>query len=414
MLSLRIALRYLFSKKSHAAVNIISFVSMAGVALAMAAIIIVLSVFNGFADIVKMKMSSVEPDFTIEASCGKVIANADSLKAIVASVDGIKAASAVIEEKAFAISGEHQTPLTIRGIESSSPLVDQLDALLIDGDCVIEATDDFNTAVSSVGIANALLHAPTTDCFVRLYEPRRRGRINPSAPMAAFRADSVYIAGVFRMNHPELDNDILFIPLDVARNLLDYDIQASRLEVYANDSTDLNHINSQLTSLLGDNFIVKNKLQQQQHSFRMIKIEKWVTLLMLIFILLIASFNILSTMSMLIVEKRSNMAVFRALGAPQQLVRSVFSRLCFLITAIGGSIGLIIGIGLSLLQQYCGLIKLYAQDQSMLTITYYPVRVNPTDILIAIAIIVAIGLATSAIIRLALRGNLELSDDLKR
>lgn len=403
MLASKIALRYLFSKKSHSVVNIISYVSIAGVALAAAAMVIVLSVFNGFSDLVERKISSVEPDFTVEAAKGKVIADADSIATVLESIPGVIHASGIITEKAFAIAGERQMPVTIRGIDPQSPSVTALGPMIIDGSLFVDSAGTFVTALASVGAANTLLTAPSAESLVRIYEPRRRGRINPAAPMNAFRADSVAIAGVYCIDQPDYDRDIIIIPLATARRLLDYTNEATMIEIHLDNRTDARVIGQKLSGILGDGFIVKDKIRQQEQSFRMIKIEKWVTLLMLTFILLIASFNILSTMSMLIVEKRANMSILKALGASAGMVRNIFSSLTFLIAAIGGAAGILIGLVLALLQQWGGFIKLNTSDPSALSVTSYPVRVNPADTIIVILIVAIIGLLTAAVIRLTLR-----------
>lgn len=403
MLPLRIALRYLFSKKSHSAVNIISYVSMAGVAFASAAMVIVLSVFNGFSDFTEQKMSRLQPDLLIEPTHGKTIADADSLAAILSGIPGVISSSPVITEKAFATSGEYQTPLTIKGIPTDDVSISQIGTIIIDGAAILISENDLTTAIASIGTANTLRSAPSMERTVRIYEPRRQGQINPSNPMGAFRADSVFIAGVYRTDQPEWDDDMLILPIGTARHLLDYTDEASSIELRLIPGADIREIKKTVENILGPQMTVKNSIEQQEHAFKMIRIEKWVTLLMLTFILLIASFNILSTMSMLIVEKQPNLAVFKAIGAADGMIRRIFSSLSFLISTIGGIAGIILGTLLSLAQQAGGFIKLHASDPNALAITAYPVRVNPADILIVAAIAAIIGLMTSSIIGMTLR-----------
>lgn len=404
MLSLRIALRYLFSKKSHQAVNIISYVSMAGVALASAAMIIVLSVFNGFSDFTADSLSSVAADMVILPAEGKTIAQADDLAAELAAVPGIANATPVISEKAFAIAGDLQMPLTIKGVPSDDPLTSTLSESIIDGVAMVDMIDGTQaTAIASVGVANGLRSVPSLESIVKIYEPRRLGRINPANPMNAFRADSVMIAGVFRSDREEFDADMLIVPIEVARNLLDYTDESTSIELRLSPGTTPATVKGIIADLYGDSFTVKDKIEQHEQAFRMIKIEKWVTLLMLTFILLIASFNILSTMSMLIVEKRSNMAIMTALGAPRRMIARTFATLGFLIAAIGGAIGLAVGTSLSLAQQFGGFIKLNANDMSSMAITSYPVHVSISDLLIVAAIIAVTGAATALITSATLR-----------
>lgn len=401
MLAARIALRYLFSRKSHAAVNIISYVSIAGVAIAAAAIVIVLSVFNGFHDFAAAKLSQLDPDMVVAPNEGKAIEHADSLAALIAQLPAVDAAAPVVEEHAFAIAGERQMPIVLRGVDVNGPTAEALQQphLIIDGSGSLESGEYmYNKALSSVGVANSLRAIPSYPEIVRLYEPRRRGRINPANPMAAFRVDSVIVSGVYRVEQAEYDTDMMIVSLDVARNLLDYTDQATRIEMRLVPGVSESSAREQLAQVLPQGLVVKNRYEQQEEAFRMIAVEKWVTLLMLTFILVIASFNILSTMSMLIVEKQGNRAIMIAMGATPANVSSVFSWLSFMISSIGGVIGIVVGAGLSLAQQYGKFIKLSVSDMSSMALDVYPVRVSMTDMLIVIAVTAFIGSVTALII----------------
>lgn len=398
MLAPRIALRYLFSKKSHSAVNIISYVSIAGVALATAAMVIVMSVFNGFSEFAETKFSRFDPDLMIQTTKGKVISGADSIASALLAVEGVAAASPIIEERAFATAGERQMPVVMRGIAPESPMHKSLKRILIDGQPLLsdasasgDNASSFTLVLSSVGVANGLRTTPTYPNIVRLYEPKRTGRINPSSPMTSFRADSMLISGVYQIEQLEYDNDMLIVPLSTARRLLDYTDEASMIEVSVLPGRDAQRVKAAIAAILPADVAVKGRLEQQEEAFRMISIEKWVTLAMLIFIMVIASFNILSTMSMMIVEKQPNHSIMFAMGATRDMISSVYAWLSFQITAAGGILGLALGLVLSLAQQFGGLIKLNAADPSAMSITVYPVRVEAVDILVVAAIVLAVG-----------------------
>lgn len=398
MLAPRISLRYLFSKKSHSAVNIISYVSIAGVALATAAMVIVLSVFNGFSEFAETKFSRFDPDLMIQATKGKVISGADSMASALLAVEGVAAASPIIEELAFATAGERQMPVVMRGIAPESRMHTSLSRIMIDGQPLLsdasesdDSTTAFTYALSSVGVANGLRTTPSYPNIVRLYEPKRTGRINPSSPMTSFRADSMLISGVYQVEQQEYDTDMLIVPLSTARRLLDYTDEASMIEVSVACGNDVRRVKAAIAAILPADIAVKDRLEQQDEAFRMISIEKWVTLAMLIFIMVIASFNILSTMSMMIVEKQPNHSILLAMGAPLNMISRVYAWLSFQITAAGGILGLGLGLGLSLVQQFGGLIKLNAADPSAMSITVYPVRVEAVDILVVAAIVAAVG-----------------------
>lgn len=395
MVSLRIALRYLLSKKSHSAVNIISIISMAGVAVATVAIVCVLSVFNGFRDLAEGRLSVVDPEVKIVPADGKVIVGADSLARIVGSVEGVDKAVVTIDEQALALAGPRQMAVRLRGVPDGYTSVSRIENAIIDGRYLVEPSPAA-TAVLSVGTAIKLVIRPESVNPLALYVPRRVGRINPSNPMAAFRSDSVAVAGVYEIEESDQDASTVIVSLETARALLDYDTEASAIELSVKPGADIAQVCSAIGQKLGTGYKVMDRLQQEEQSFRMIAIEKWITFIMLAFILLIASFNVISTLSMLMLEKSSNMATLRALGARQSTIRAIFVWEGWLISAIGGAIGIVIGLGLCLLQQYCGLIKL-SGDASQLSVAVYPVRVAPTDLLVVMGLVVLTGLFIAAV-----------------
>ena len=401
MLTLRIALRYLFAKKSHRAVNIISAISTAGVAVATMAIVIVLSVFNGFTELSEQNLSYVDPDLQLKAVRGKVFAEADSLAEVIAGVSGVRAASPVIEERAMLIGGHAQLPIVFKALGDNYLDVLPVDSLLIDG-VYLDAVDSTACVQISVGVANRTGLRPGYGSMADIYVPRREGRINPANPLAAFISSPVMISAVFQTDRAEIDNDRVIIPLSVARKLLAYDTEASAIDIAVAQGVDPAEVAADVRAVVGDAFVVLDRRMQQADAFRMIEIEKWVTFMMLIFILLIASFNILSTLSLMVVEKRGDSEIFRALGATTSFVRSIFVRQGFMITLFGGFAGIVAGIILSLVQQHFGLIKL-AGDPEALTILVYPVAVNGTDIIVVALAVLVVAWLTSSITMLFTR-----------
>ncbi len=405
MLSLRVALRYLFSKKSHNAVNILSIVSVVGVAIATAAMVVVMSVFNGFSDLAKSKLSMIDPDLLVAPATGKVIADADSLCGVLARADGVELASPVVREQALAVKSDAQMPVTMLGMTGRGAEATHLDDITIDGEALVETVDipgspldGVPTMMLSIGVANQIGLRGDVENFVRLYVPKRRGRINTANPATAFRADTLIVAGVFRVDQAEYDADMVIVPLATARRLLDYRHgEASAIQIFLDGKVPPRRVESEIRQLLGDGFTVLDREGQQQKSFNMISIEKWVTLLMLVFILIITSFNIISAIYILRVEKQGNMNVLRAMGATEAMIRSIFAWQGRLITAAGGLAGLLLGSVLVLAQQWFGLIKLHGANPSAFTIESYPVRLEAGDLLIILAIIAATALLTSFI-----------------
>ena len=392
MLELRIALRYLFARKSHTAVNVISMISMAGVAVATMAMVAVMSVFNGFTDLASERLSLVDPELKVTAVEGKVITEGDSLAEALESVAGVKAARTVIEDQALAIYHDRQMPVTIKGVPADYSLISRIDSTVIDGEFKLR-DETRPMAVISVGVALQLGSVPSYYDPLTLFVPNRTGRYNPANPAAAFRNDTTVVAGVFQTDQSEYDNDYVFLPLEDARDLFSYETEASAVEVSLEPSADAAEVKRAISEALPAGLTVRDRHEQQEQAFRMINIEKWVTLLMLAFILVIASFNIVSTLSMLIIEKEESISVFRSMGAALGRVRRIFMYEGWLVSLVGGVAGIAVGIGLVLAQQYGGFIKL-GGDPSMLSIDTYPVRLFWGDLIVIFAIVAAIGLLT--------------------
>lgn len=406
MLSLRIALRYLFAPKSHRAVNIISVISMAGVAVATMAIVVVLSVFNGFTDLAGAHLSLIDPDIKIVPSSGKIIAAADSIRNVVARRSDVDAAMLSLTERGLLVSSGRQKPVFFRGVEpDKAPYVMDFDNLLIDG--VYEDGSNIPGHVTgtqiSVGLAMDMGLRPSLYRAAELYVPKRTGRINPANPAASYLMAPLAVTGVFRVDQPEYDSDFMILPLAKVQEMLEYDsVAAGAVELRLARGADADKAAAEIAETLGDGVEVLTRQKQQAETFRMISVEKWVTFLMLIFILLVASFNIISTLSLLVIEKRSNMSTLRALGAPASLVRNVFIWDGWLITVLGGIAGIVLGVCLSLAQELLGIIKLKG-DPSALSVDAYPVRLEWTDVAAVFIAVVATGFLISQISRVFTR-----------
>lgn len=411
MLSLRIALRYLLSHKSHGAVNVISAVAIAGVAVAAAAMIIVLSVFNGFTQLVEKKTSSFNPPLRVLPVAAHTIANADSLADALATTPGVALAAPLIDEQAFAISAHGQMPVNIRALPPRAIAASGLPSILLasapasgpaEADPAQEATAAPASAASeaaflSVGAALTLNAHPADT--IGLFEPRRLGRVNPANPMKAFRGAQLRVQGVYQVEQEEQDRDMLVVPLSVARRLLDYTTEATGIAIYlTSDSPSLlASTRSALADRLPAGYRMADRIEQEADAHRMIALEKWITFLMLLFILAISSFNIISTLSLMVVEKQANMAVFSAIGAPNRLIRAIFANQGWLITLLGGIVGLLIGSLITLGQQTFGWVKIQASNPAVMAIDYYPVQLQATDILIILAAILLIATIISAV-----------------
>lgn len=388
-LTLKIALRYLAGRKSHTAVNIISMVSMAGVCVATAALIVVMSVFNGFHQLIESRFSRLDPPLTIVATQGKQISNADSLCRVLLLMDGVEAARPYIEEQALAIIGSRQMAVRMYGIESS--MYSTFDSLTLAGEPFANYYPQAAPAIVSVGVANQLQANVGGVQIMGLYVPRRLGRINPANPMSAFRTDSVVLTAAFALDQPEVDRDAVYVPIATARKLLQYTTEATALQVEAPESA-----SKPIANALGPDYRVKTRMELRSGSFQVVNMEKWLTFLLLGFILAIASFNVVSSLSLLVIEKSENAEIMKALGATNRFIRTIYIYAGVLITAIGGLIGMLLGAGLSLGQQHFGWVKL-AGEASKLSVTAYPVDFQWTDLIPVALLVAAIGLAASLI-----------------
>lgn len=396
MLSLRIAFRYLLSRKSHGAVNIISAISLAAIAVAAAAMVIVLSVFNGFTQLAESKLSSLDPDFMLTPTEGKTINCIDSLAMAFSSIDGVAVATPEITEQAFAVAAGRQMPVTIKGMTADGLKHSGISRIIVDG------TDslDYNSALLSVGVAINLNLRPSVGIdSLTIYEPRRIGRINPANPFGAFRRQALAATGVYQVEQEEYDRDMAIIPFNLAERLLSYSGQATSLAIYLASDADAKAVENRLSAPAeAAGLVVKDRHKQQEQAFRMISIEKWITFIMLAFILTIASFNIISTLSMMIIEKEPNMNILSAMGATRRMLSSVFIWQGWLIVVLGGIAGMIVGALLVLCQQHFGLIKLSASDPSLMSVDVYPVLLRIADLAVTFATVVVVALFITPII----------------
>lgn len=409
----RIAWRYLWKKKSYGAVSAIAAVSVTGVAVATAAILCVLSVFNGFRGLLSSSSSRILPDIEVTPTSGKTIADAEALADSIAALRGVEVATPAIEDQALVIFGGQEMPVILRGIDPISfRKVTSIDSLIIAGEPLPADAGDYEIPLGliSIGVGQRLKSYEPGEEPLFLFAPRREGRINPANPMASFFTDSVSVAGVFRSDQQEFDATSIYVPIEVARGLFQYDSEATSIKIKVKPGEDPSVVSTEISRLLNadshpkreeggvesDNakFQVRDRARLEEVSFRMVEIEKWVTTLLLFFILIIASFNIISTMTMFVLEKRRSLSTLRALGMRGVRVGAIFAWESLYVTLLGGVAGIILGISITLLQQNYGLITI---DSGASDPIPYPVRLIWGDLWIVGAAILIIGIFTSAI-----------------
>lgn len=389
-----IAWRYLISKKSHSAVGAISVVSICGMAVATAAIICVLSVFNGFRQTITDRLDNLTSDILVQPAKGKVFEDADSISAQIGSLPGVASATPVLGDNALAICNSQEMPVFLKGVTGFSTSK-RTDAAFLKS--AIYKSDNPDSiggipAYLSIGAAAGLGARP--DSRILLFAPRREGRLNIANPAASFITDSVTATVIFQTNRSETDQNTIVTDIETVRELLQYDGEASSIEIETVKGANISSIISTLKKDLGPGFLVKDRLEQQEINFRMISIEKWITFLLLFFILVIASFNIISSLTMLVLDKEKSIGTLRALGFSRKGIGNIFFWQSIFVTALGGISGIILGVTLTLIQLTSGIIHLQGDPDSLL-VAAYPVQLQAPDILVTLVPIFLIGLFTA-------------------
>lgn len=388
-LSLKIAIRYLFSKKSHSAINIISTVSICGVAVTTMALICTLSVYNGFQDLIASLYSSLDPQIKITPATGKTLSLQDPSIKSLAEWQEIDAIAPVIEENALLIYRNRQMPVLLKGVPDNYTRVSNIDSILLDGNFFLKDSIA-NYATIGVGVANRLEVGAHYVYPLFVYTPKRKAKVNLANPSNAFNEDRMFATAVFSVNQPEYDDQMVIVPLDMATKLFDYSHQASALEIKLKPGTNEKRTISSLSEHLGEDYLVKDRMMQQETSFRMMQIEKWMTFLILAFILMIATFNVISSLSMLIIDKQNDIKTLQNLGADEKLISRIFLTEGWLISAIGAGTGLIAGIFLCWLQQEYGLLRL-GQTSGAFIVDAYPIHLLWSDAFAVLAIVTLLG-----------------------
>lgn len=335
---------------------------------------------------------------------GKTINDADSVIEVVSALPGVERAVPVIEDQALAIYAQLQMPVRLKGVPDDYNTMNLMDSVIVDGQWKLR--DQVSRyAVAGAGPAVRLMVRPDFLGMVRLYAPQRQGRVNIANPMGAFRQDSLFVSGIFQLQQNSYDADLIYVPLEMARELFDYETEATQVEVKLAPRANEQEAMNAISQALGNSYQVKNRLMQQREAYRLVNIEKWMAFLLLAFILVIATFNVISTLSLLIIEKDDSIATLRALGANDRQISRIFVLQGWLITLVGAMTGVVIGLLLCLGQQRFGWLRLSGDPANMI-INAYPVEVQWTDVLITFALVAAVGLLTSMVTALIMRRRL--------
>lgn len=392
-LALQFARRYLFSRKSTNAINLITAVSMLGITVCTAAFILILSVFNGFEGLVKELYDSFYPDIRIEATEGKVFTPSDSLLNTLQEWPEVRAISEVVEENGLLVYDGRQQPATIKGVDANYVKVTGLDTSMAYGDSFVLEDDQYQYAVIGSGIDQALQVGNLKDPLHRLsvFMPRR-GRGRSLIPLNEFKRDDILVWGVFVIQD-DFDNQYVFTPIDFARDLLDYEHEVSALEIGLQQGANVNRVAGKLTKQLGENYQVRSRYQQNALLYQVMNAERLVVYLILTFVLLIVAFNMIGSLSMIVIEKKRDISILKSMGATDVQVRNIFLAEGLLQSVISLVIGFGLATALVLSQLYFGLIPI--QSSGTFVVQYYPVALNPWDYMVVTGIVLTLGFLAS-------------------
>ena len=384
-----IACRYLFSKKSHNAINIISMVSVCGVVVATIALVCALSVYNGFDDLVASLFGHFDAELKIAARKGKVFnPNTDTMRKV-SALPTIAGWSEVLQDHALVRYRERQSVATLKGVDDSYAGLTQIDSILIDGEFQLK-DEVVSYANLGIGLAYSLGINAGFVSPLEIYAPKRDEQVNMANPASSFNLEYAFISSVFRTDQQAYDDTYMIVPLSVARSVFNYETEVSAIELKLHDSERVSMVKKEIRQILGDEFLVQDRYEQQADSFKMMQVEKWMTFLILTFILAIALFNVVGSLSMLMIEKQEDVKTLRNMGADDRLIRQIFLFEGWMIAGFGALIGIVIGVILCLLQQEFGFITL-GQSAGAFVINAYPVRVTATDILTVFVTVIGIG-----------------------
>ncbi len=382
------AKRYLVAKKSHNAVNIISWISILSIAIGSFALVVVLSAFNGLENLVESLFESFESDIRIEAKSQKVFSASDIDFDSLKKLEGVANYSKILEEVCGVRFQDKHTIASIKGVEEAFLSMSELDSTIIEGKAMLNE-GEINYGVFGYGIASELgIYLRKPNESISIYSPKR-GKINPIMPMNSVYQKAIEVGGIFYIS-PEYDTKYIVVPLSFAKELLRYEDEISSIEIKANEEVSLEKLKIRIENYLGNKYSVKSRYEFNDIIYKTNKTEKWVTFLILLFILIIAAFNILGSLTMLILEKKSNVKTLYNIGLDFNQIKRIFFFEGMLINLIGGLSGIILGIIICLLQQQFGLLRLEGG-----IVEFYPVKINPVEIIYILATVLIIGFISS-------------------
>ncbi len=404
-LPLFFARRYLFSKKSHSVINIVSGVSAFSVAIPVMGLVILLSEFNGFEGLIKSMYRSFDPDIRITPVRGKVFPIDSLPRERFLAIDGVRDAAYALEDNAVFEYRDRQAFGTMCGVDSLYRQVVPLDSLRTEGVFQLQF-GDFPEAYVGQGMAYALGIRVNLNSPISVYVPRR-GRVSPLLPYSFYKKQNIFPSGVFALE-AEVDGKYVIVPLHFAQELLDYPGQASSVAIRLEADASPQRVQQQIGQWLGDDYKIQSRYQQKESFYRIMMYEKWGIYFIILLVLVIASFSLIGSLVMLIIEKRKDSQTLVTMGADTKLLRKIFVAEGMLIYLIGAGGGLLLGVALALAQQHFGFLKLSGET---FLIDAYPVEVHPSDLAWVIVTFVSVSYLISVLTVRAMIPKKEISQN---
>ena len=386
-----IASRYLFSKKSTHVINVISSISVIGVAVATMALVIVLSVFNGFHDLVASLFTSFDPQLKVVPVEGKTAPSDDPILTQIRLLPEVDVATETVEDQALAIYDGKQAMVKIKGVDDNFAELSHItDILYGDGSFSLHAAN-LEYGILGIRLAQTLGIGAQWDGYLKIYAPQKEGQLDLSNPGEGFVADSLNSPGVlFSVRQSKYDKNYIVTSIAFARNLFGQQGMLSDLEIRLKEGSDLNAVKAEMQKIAGTKYKVLDRFEQQEDTFKIMSIEKLMAYIFLTFILVVACFNIIGSLSMLIIDKKNDVVTLRNLGANDKQITRVFLFEGRMIAVIGAVIGIGLGLLLCLLQQQYGFVRLGESEGSFI-VDAYPVSVHYTDVAIIFVTVIAVG-----------------------
>ena len=386
-----IARRYLFSKKSTHAINVISLISVLGVAVATMALVVVLSGFNGFSDLVASFFTNFDPQLKIEATKGKAMPADDPLLVKVKHLPGVEVATECVQDQALAVYHDKQAMVTVKGVEDNFDSLTHISNILYgDGDFTLHVAN-LQYGVIGIRLAQDLGTGVTWQDYLQIYAPQREGQYDASNPTNAFVKDSLVSPGaLFQVKQSKYDQGYVITSIDFARRIFNRQGEITSLELRMKPDVDIDNAKEEIQAMLGDKYKVLDRYEQQADTFNIMRIEKLFAYVFLTFILMVACFNIIGSLSMLIIDKKNDVITLRNLGATDGQIRRIFLFEGRMISAAGAVIGIVLGLILCWLQQTYGLVQLGDQAGNFV-VNAYPISVHPEDIILIFLTVILVG-----------------------